>query len=51
LTAKWRGIATVRQEKTIINHSSFITHLRGRFLVLDGPDGCGKSSQARMLMD
>ena len=23
----------------------------GRFIVLDGPDGCGKSSQARMLMD
>ena len=23
----------------------------GRFLVLDGPDACGKSSQARMLMD
>ncbi len=25
--------------------------LAGRFIVLDGPDGCGKSSQARMLMD
>jgi dTMP kinase len=25
--------------------------LSGRFIVLDGPDGCGKSSQARMLMD
>ena len=25
--------------------------LGGRFIVLDGPDGCGKSSQARMLMD
>lgn len=24
---------------------------KGRFIVLDGPDGCGKSSQARMLMD
>ncbi len=23
----------------------------GRFIVLDGPDGCGKSSQARLLMD
>jgi dTMP kinase len=23
----------------------------GRFIVLDGPDGCGKSSQARMLLD
>jgi dTMP kinase len=23
----------------------------GRFIVLDGPDGCGKSSQARMLAD
>ncbi|MEN6575815.1 MAG: dTMP kinase [Phycisphaerales bacterium] len=23
----------------------------GRFIVLDGPDGCGKSSQSRMLMD
>jgi dTMP kinase len=23
----------------------------GRFLVLDGPDGCGKSSQARLLME
>jgi dTMP kinase len=23
----------------------------GRFLVLDGPDGCGKSSQARLLRD
>ena len=25
--------------------------LAGRFIVLDGPDGCGKSSQTRMLMD
>jgi len=25
--------------------------LGGRFIVLDGPDGCGKSSQARMLME
>jgi dTMP kinase len=25
--------------------------LSGRFIVLDGPDGCGKSSQARLLMD
>jgi dTMP kinase len=25
--------------------------LAGRFLALDGPDGCGKSSQARLLMD
>ena len=25
--------------------------LGGRFIVLDGPDGCGKSCQARMLMD
>jgi dTMP kinase len=25
--------------------------LSGRFIVLDGPDGCGKSSQARILMD
>jgi dTMP kinase len=24
---------------------------KGRFIVLDGPDGCGKSSQARMLLD
>ncbi|MEN6424569.1 MAG: dTMP kinase [Phycisphaerales bacterium] len=32
-----------------------VTRLRegfsGRFIVLDGPDGCGKSSQSRMLMD
>jgi dTMP kinase len=25
--------------------------LKSRFIVLDGPDGCGKSSQARMLID
>lgn len=25
--------------------------LSGRFIVLDGPDGCGKSSQSRMLAD
>jgi dTMP kinase len=25
--------------------------LSGRFIALDGPDGCGKSSQARLLMD
>ena len=25
--------------------------LAGRFIVLDGPDGCGKSSQTRLLMD
>ncbi len=35
----------------IIHHPSSIIHLGGRFIVLDGPDGCGKSSQARMLMD
>jgi dTMP kinase len=27
------------------------TKWAGRFIVLDGPDGCGKSSQARMLME
>ena len=26
-------------------------HLRGRFLVLDGPDGCGKSTQLGLLAD
>ncbi len=25
--------------------------MKGRFMVLDGPDGCGKSSQARILVD
>ncbi len=25
--------------------------LAGRFIVLDGPDGCGKSTQSRMLVD
>lgn len=25
--------------------------LSGRFIVLDGPDGCGKSTQSRMLVD
>jgi dTMP kinase len=25
--------------------------LGGRFIVLDGPDGCGKSTQSRMLVD
>ena len=35
----------------IINRQSSIINSKGLFLVLDGPDGCGKSSQARMLMD
>ena len=25
--------------------------LKGKFIVLDGPDGCGKSTQARLLVD
>ena len=41
----------MHQEKKIINHPSSIINLQGRFIVLDGPDGCGKSSQARLLMD
>jgi dTMP kinase len=35
----------------IIHHPSSFINSKGRFLVLDGPDGCGKSSQTRMLMD
>lgn len=27
------------------------TKLRGKFIVLDGPDGCGKSTQAKLLTD
>jgi dTMP kinase len=42
---------TLSQEKTIIHPPSSIVNLKSRFIVLDGPDGCGKSSQARMLMD
>jgi dTMP kinase len=35
----------------IANRKSQIENPRGLFLALDGPDGCGKSSQSRMLMD
>jgi dTMP kinase len=35
----------------INNQQSTINNPTGRFLVLDGPDGCGKSSQVRMLLD
>jgi len=31
--------------------SDRIINSKGLFIVLDGPDGCGKSSQSRMLMD
>ena len=34
-----------------VNHPSSVINSRGWFIVLDGPDGCGKSSQARMLAD
>jgi dTMP kinase len=33
------------------NKQEINKELDGRFIVLDGPDGCGKSSQARLLMD
>lgn len=36
---------------TTINPPPSLTNPKGRFIVLDGPDGCGKSSQSRMLMD
>jgi dTMP kinase len=42
--------ATVSRDE-IANRKSQIENPRGLFLVLDGPDGCGKSSQSRMLMD
>ncbi len=42
--------ATVSRDE-IIHHPSSIINAQGLFLVLDGPDGCGKSSQSRMLMD
>jgi len=35
----------------IVNRKSKIKNPRGLFLVLDGPDGCGKSTQSRMLVD
>ncbi len=35
----------------IIHHPSSLINGKALFLVLDGPDGCGKSSQSRMLMD
>ena len=28
-----------------------MTHLRGKFIVFDGGEGCGKSTQAKMLRD
>ena len=32
-----------------VNHPSSVVNLQGRFIVLDGPDGCGKSTQTRLL--
>ena len=51
---RWPGQRASRKDREpdeIIHRPSSIINSQGRFIVLDGPDGCGKSSQARMLMD
>lgn len=35
-------------DKKMINHKN---KLEGKFIVIDGPDGCGKSTQVKMLCD
>ena len=34
----------------LVNMSSLKERLEGKFLVIDGPDGCGKSTQAKLLI-
>jgi len=34
-----------------LNGEDLIDRLKGKFIVLDGPDGCGKSTQTKLLAD
>lgn len=40
-----------RDKELILNGENLKDKLEGRFIVLDGPDGCGKSTQAGLLAD
>src|SRR5438105_913263 len=33
------------------SHTSSLSRLPGKFIVFDGPDGCGKTTQMKLLMD
>ena len=35
----------------ILRQGQKMTHLRGKFIVFDGPEGCGKTTQTHMLRD